>query len=235
MSEMYCRFCGSVVPADAAFCPRCGKAQGADVRPSSGTPDWLIITLLIFFPPAGFILMWLSGWKRAIKIALTGFLFPPVWLLLLWELPFSDEVKAGIITTLVAANGLWLQHTVGPTATIAFLVVTVVLGMLWVQSIRRGRARPDDGTAALRRVIDSKVDTCHDLIAEIEGMMAFELLPTEAAAKRQYLHGLEMRSEGMMLYERAESVPDLVAADQRLSRAMDELRAARDNASRTLA
>jgi predicted nucleic acid-binding Zn ribbon protein len=232
---MYCRFCGTEIPADAVFCPRCGKAQDTDTERKSGIPSWLIITLLIFFPPVGFILMWLSHWKRAVKIAITGFLFPPIWLLLLWELPFSDEVKAGIIMALVAANSLWLKGAAGTTATIVFLIVTVVLGVLWIQSIRRSKPAVDDGTAALRRLIESKVDTCHDLIDQIERMPAFELLPTEAPARRQYMHALEMRSEGMALYERATSRPDLVAADARLSRAMEELRTARDNASRMLA
>jgi hypothetical protein len=179
--------------------------------------------------------MWLSSWKRAVKVALTGFLFPPIWLLLLWELPFSDEVKAGIITALVAANSLWLGPTAGATATIAFLIVTVVLGVLWIQSIRRSKPTVDDGTAALRRVIESKVDTCHDLITQIERTLAIDLLPPDAPVRRQYMHALEMRSEGMALYERAASRPDLVAADARLSRAMEELRTTRDNASRMLA
>jgi predicted nucleic acid-binding Zn ribbon protein len=232
---MYCRYCGATIPADGAFCPQCGKAQDADVARKSGIPTWLIITLLIFFPPAGFILMWLSNWKRWVKIFLTGFLFPPIWLLLLWEMPFSDEVKAGIITGLVAANSLWLAPVAGATATIAFLIVTVVLGTLWIQSIRRSKSVVDDGTAALRRMIDSKVDTCHDLIAEIEGTLAFDLLPSDSPLRRQYMHALEMRSEGMELYERAASRPDLVAADARLTRAVEELRTARATADRTLA
>jgi hypothetical protein len=83
-------------------------------------------------------------------------------------------------------------------------------------------------------MIESKVDTCHDLIAQIERTLSIDLLPADAPARRQYMHALEMRSEAMALYERATSRPELLAADARLSRAIEELRTARDTADRTL-
>jgi hypothetical protein len=48
------------------------------------------------------------------------------------------------------------------------------------------------------------------------------------------MHALEMRSEGVDLLAQARSAADLEAADNRVSRALDELRHARDSITRAL-
>jgi len=50
----------------------------------------------------------------------------------------------------------------------------------------------------------------------------------------RYRHALEMRAEGMELFERAQNRPDLVVADARVPHALDALRVARDDLSHSL-
>lgn len=228
---MYCRYCGSAIPADAAFCPHCGNSQPAKAVSKGGLPDWLIVALLIFVPPLGWILMWTSSrWKVDVKAVVT---FPPAWPILFWRLSWPPLQRLALIAALVAATVLWFGSVAGPTAATAILFVIVVIAALVIMT-SRPREAPDTGLDQLRQMIESKVDTCHDLIDQIERTLAFDLLPSDSPVRSQYMHALEMRSEGMALFERATTRPDLVAADARLSRAMEELRTARDAADRTL-
>jgi hypothetical protein len=173
--------------------------------------------------------MWTAArWSRRTKIAITGFLFPPVWALLIWDLPIDRWVRLGLIAALLALNTVGISLLAGPAPAFITLLVTLFLGVVWMASRMRGVEPDRTETSSLRRVIESKLDTCHDIIAEVEGTAVLELLPDESPSRRRYRHALEMRSEGVDLLERARSEPDLVAADSRISRALDELRDARD-------
>lgn len=91
---------------------------------------------------------------------------------------------------------------------------------------------PADDTADLRRVIESKLDTCHEPIAQVEADRVPDLLPTQAPAQQRYRHALEMRAEGMELFERAQTWPLLMLAS--LTHTLDALGIARDDLSHSL-
>ena len=76
--------------------------------------------------------------------------------------------------------------------------------------------------------MDQRLDACDDLIADIEGSVALDLLPASAHARQLYTRALEMRSEGARLFGRAVSLQELRAADERITTALHELRAVRD-------
>ncbi|MDQ2745034.1 MAG: hypothetical protein M3Z66_22445 [Chloroflexota bacterium] len=167
-------------------------------------------------------------------MALLGFVFPPLWSLVIWDQPWSRELRMALIAAIVVLNEVWIAHLTGSvTPVVGTLVVTVMLGMVWLSSMNR--AAPADDSADLRRVIESKLNTCHEIIAQVEADLGPDLLPTQAPAQQRYRHALEMRAEAMDLFERAQNRPDLVVADARVAHALDALRAARDDLSRSLA
>src|SRR5947209_9022229 len=108
---MYCSQCGQRLPATAAFCSRCGSAVG-DVRRErrSGMHSLAIALALIFMFPLGVLLMWTaSDWDSDVKWAITGLLFPPLWLRFLWKLPWlpyaAEALIALVLVSVVAQDG----------------------------------------------------------------------------------------------------------------------------------
>ena len=66
-------------------------------RPAPSRPVWqhpaLIITLLVLFPPAGIVLVWLSGWRRSRKIVATA--ISAVWFIAILTAPDGNETAEG--------------------------------------------------------------------------------------------------------------------------------------------
>ena len=112
---------------------------------------------------------------------------------------------------------------------ISILTVIVLFFVLRSKGAQpRGAAPATDDQTALRRAVQAKLGTCHDLIAEIEQHTVFELVPMDSSARRQYLAALEARSEAMDLFEHAATAADLAAADARATEALNGLREAED-------
>ncbi len=226
---MYCRGCGTALPEDALFCSTCGAAQNAVAIERSGRH-----TRRRARGRGPYALAARSATRTHVRLALLGFVFPPLWSPIIWDQPWSPELRMALIAAMVVLNEVWIAHLTGSvTPVVGTLVVTVMLGMVWLSSMNR--AAPADDSADLRRVIESKLDTCHEIIAQVEADLVPDLLPTQAPAQQRYRHALEMRAEAMELFERAQNRPDLVVADARVTHALDALRAARDDLSHSLA
>ena len=226
---MYCRSCGTALPEDALFCSKCGAAQDAVAIERSGRRPRRRAR-----PRGGpHSLAARSPTRRHVRLALLGFVFPPLWSPIIWDQPWSRELRMALVAAIVVLNEVWIAHLTGSvTPVVGTLVVTVMLGMVWLSSM--DRAAPADDSADLRRVIESKLDTCHEIITQVEADIVPDLLPAQAPAQRRYRHALEMRAEGMELFERAQTRPDLVAADARVTHALDALRTVRDDLSHSL-
>jgi hypothetical protein len=99
----------------------------------AGWPDWLVMLLLVVLGPLGLIPMWIaSRWKLSTRVIWTaGYLFPPVWALLIWELRIALWARLALIALLVAANELLVFILSGAVPTIATLAVTAALGVVW--------------------------------------------------------------------------------------------------------
>ena len=235
---VYCRNCGSALTPDARFCSACGAAVQAAAQ-SGDVPEWMVAGVLLLFFPLGIPLMWAgTRWSTDVKLAITAFFIPPLWFVVLarqiWRIAWSRQAKIALIVTIVAVLGLVLLRMGSVTAAIWVAGVLAVLGALWVMTAPSGRASkaaPEDG---LRRVIETNLDTCHDLIAQIEDELTRRPLDTTDPTMGRYRRALEMRTEGVDLLERARTRPDLVAAEARVSRAMDDLRATHDHLTYSL-
>lgn len=224
---MYCHACGRRLPARSAFCPSCGAAQPvAPAPPPRSTIHPALITLaLVFFFPLGLILMWTSSdWDDDVKWAITGFIFPPLWTRFLWKIPWLPYAFDAFIAALLL-NGV-INH--GLSLVAAVLILTVITLWLLVTRPSGRKSAAPDAVTALRQEVEERLDACNDLIADIEGGVALDLLPASAHARQLYARALEMRSEGARLFGRAVSMQELRRADERITTALHELRAVRD-------
>jgi hypothetical protein len=234
---MFCRFCGARLPEDSAFCHRCGKAQA---ETSNRSMPWWFIVLMIVIGPIGWIVLLFSGlWSvtfalsARMRYTLAGFLFPPLWAPLVWELRIPRWARAAIIAGIVVANTFWLNRlSHGWTLPLIGLIATVIFFLIWLV-----RSRSPAGDAeqryldGIRREIEEDLDMCHELIAEIEERIAVAPLSSGSAPQRRYAHALELRAEGADLLGRAESEDDLLAAERQIGRALDALEGVRDMVS----
>lgn len=235
---VYCRNCGSALPSNARFCSDCGAAVRGAAR-SGDVPEWMVAGALLVFFPLGIPLMWAgTRWSTDVKLAITAFFFPPLWFVVLarqiWKIAWSRQAKIALVVTIVAVLGLFMLRLGSVTAAVWVAGVLAVLGTLWVMTSPSGRASKDAPEDGLRRVIETNLDTCHDLIAQIEDELTRRPLDTTDPTMGRYRRALEMRTEGADLLERARTRPDLVAAEARISRSMDDLRATRDHLNYSL-
>lgn len=219
---MYCRGCGTALPEDALFCSKCGAAQNAVAIENSGSRLRRQAR-----PRSGpYSLTARSPRRRHVRLGLLGFVFPPLWSPIIRDQLWSRELRMKLIAAIVVLNEVWIAHLTGHVKpVVGTLAVTVVLGMVWLSSMNR--AAPADDSADLRPVIESKLDTCHEIIAQVEADLLPDLLSTQAPAQQRYRHALE-------LFERGQNRPDLVVADARGRHALDALRVARDDLSHSL-
>lgn len=226
MDDLYCRKCGNPLAADAAFCQRCGAALQPPMTRSGSVNSALVIVALILFFPIGLYLMWAhSDWDADVKWGISGLLLPPLWTRFLWRARWPLAIKVLLAAALLALVEVVDVEVFGIAGSgpAAILIINILVTFLVARSVMNVRSEHGD----LRAIIESKLDTCHQLIAEVEAGGEMELLPAGSSLRRRYIQALEMRSEGMSLFEGAQSRPDLVAADARISRALDELRATR--------
>lgn len=229
---MYCRNCGQQVPADAKYCPGCGAEQGDSIhRPKGIATPWIILALVLF-PPLGFLLMFTSSrWSDDTKWIVGGFFFTPLWARFLWQRRWSPAVKLGLLAAFLAAYSVAMVAITGPTAAVWIVLVTVV-ALFFILRSKGAQPRARDEAAAwqsnLRGTVQAKLDSCHDLIAQIEEHTVFDFFPLPSPERRQYLAALEVRSEAMELYERADTGSDLAAADVRATEALNDLKSAQD-------
>jgi len=220
---------------DSVYCHRCGRAQLAEAQ-SRGFNWWWL--LLIFLGPLGWVALIcillasaVGGMKPTTRLAIGGFIFPPLWAPLIWALRMPRWAKLAVIAGLVAANTFWLHHlTGGWTAAMAALAVTVILGIIWLTRANPAPSPAEERyLAGIRREIDDDLDACHDLIAEIEEQLKLSPLATSPALQRRYTHALEVRGEAAELLRAAKTEEDLVVADRRVSRALNALDGVRDD------
>jgi hypothetical protein len=230
---VYCRDCGQQVPEGAKYCPSCGADQGATGHHPKGiaTP-WIILALLLF-PPLGLLLMFTSSrWSDNTKWIVAGFFFAPLWARFLWQRRWSPIVKLGLLAAFMAAGFVTVLAFRGLNAAVWIFILTIVTLFFIIRS-KGAQPRAEGGTAtgqtSLRGVVQSKLDSCHDVIAQIEEHTVFDFFPMTSPERRQYLAALEVRSEAMDLYEHAGTGPDLVAADARATEALNELKSAQDS------
>lgn len=229
---MYCRDCGRHIPADATYCPGCGANQGATGhRPKGIATPWIIVALLLFLP-LGLLLMFTSSrWSDSRKWIVAGFFFPPLWARFLWQRRWPATVKLGLLAALVAAYGVSVLAFTGLSVAVWASILTIVT-LFFVIRAKGAQPRAEGDTApsqtSLRSAVQSKLDRCHDLIAQIEEHTVFDFFPMSSPERKQYLLALEVRSEAMELYEQASTGPDLAAADERATQALNELKAAQD-------
>lgn len=236
---VYCRNCGHAIPADAHFCPHCGAAQHPFAHSATDVPDWVAIMALIFFFPVGLILMWAgTRWSLNVKLTLTGFLFPPLWFVvlgrLLWRVPWSRQTKAIAVVATAAVLTLFFLGVGSSSAALWTVLVCVIVGVLWVMTAPTQRKSKQDPNANVRRAIESDLDTCNDLIVEIEDELTSHPLEDDDPMLAQYVRALEMRTQAVDLLEQAHTRPDLVAVETRAARAIDALRATRDQVTHSL-
>jgi hypothetical protein len=229
---LYCRDCGQPVPAGAKYCPGCGAEQGESIRRPKGIATPWIILALILFPPLGFLLMFTSSrWSDDTKWIVGGFFFTPLWARFLWQRQWPPAVKIGLLAAFLAAYAVVMVAIAGPSAAVWIVLVTVV-ALFFILRSKGAQPQSQAGTATgqtnLRSVVQSKLDSCHDLIAQIEEHTIFDFFPMSSPERRQYLAALEVRAEAMELYERADTGSDLAAADQRATEALNELTSAQD-------
>jgi len=186
---------------------------------------WIALTL-VFFPPIGLILMWSSsGWSDDLKWGISGIFFPPLWLRFLWRIPWlAYAAMGGVAVLLVSA----IRSGFPIVAAVAILIAVVVFLLLLKPAQPAPRRKAQEPSAELRRQIEAKVDACNDLIADIEGTVDLDLLPSTSPWRRRYNRALEMRSTGLGLLDEG---GNLWAADQRLSEALLELRVVRKGLS----
>jgi hypothetical protein len=229
---MYCRHCGQQVPADARYCPSCGADQGTtENRPQGIATPWIILALLLF-PPLGVVLLFTSSRLSAnTKGFLGGLFFTPLWARFLWQRPWPPAAKLALLAAFTAAYFVALVAFIHLTAAVWVTILTIVALFFIVRSKgAQPRTRADTTTSrtSLRSAVQSKLDSCHDLIAQIEGHTVFDFFPMSSPERQQYLQALEVRAEAMDLYEHAATGPDLAAADARATEALDELKSAQD-------
>ena len=82
---------------------------------------------------------------------------------------------------------------------------------------------------AVREAIEEKLDECHDLIAEIEADLSLDLLPVGTPLRGRYVEALELRSTGQDLLRGATTRRELTMAENRIDRALRDLRLVRDH------
>lgn len=216
MDTVYCRSCGTSLAPDAIFCQRCGSRQPVELAGSHPVAP---------SPP--------SDSSGDLKWALFGLLLPPLWTRFIWRENWALWVKIALAAALIAAVEFVdvVVFGVSGGGPAAILVVNIAVTIVVAMTVTRAA----ETNVILRRSIQSKLDTCHDIIADIEASGSLQFLPPEAGLRENYIHALEMREEGMNLFEDAVSKADLVAADLRITRALDELRSTRTAISGRLA
>lgn len=229
---MYCRNCGQQVPAGARFCPSCGADQEDSIgRPKGIATPWIILALLLF-PPLGFLLMFTSSrWSDDTKWIVGGFFFTPLWARFLWQRPWPPIVKLGLLGAFLAAYSVAMVALTGVGAAVWIVLVTIIVLFFILRSKGaqpRSQAAAAGSQTSLRGVVQSKLDSCHDLIAQIEEHTVFDFFPMTSPERKQYLEALEVRAEAMEMYEHAQTGQDLAAADQRATEALNELKSAQD-------
>lgn len=223
---MYCRACGVEMPYEASFCPACGSGQEGKEQKRGIDTTW-IIAALIFLPPLGFILIWTSSrWSDSAKYAVTGLVLPQLWAHFLWRQTWSlwtrlTSVILFFLLVLAVIFGLE-GPTVGEIAT----VLSVPL-LAWVLSSKSAEERKLP-VAGLGEAISTKLDLCHDLIAELESDQVTHALPVRSGEWDAYMRALQLREEGARLYEVATTRRDLMAADERVTRALEGLTTLRE-------
>lgn len=232
---MYCHACGQLIPSDAAYCPRCGATQRGAVlvpRRSYALHPAVIALALVFFFPLGLILMWsASDWDPDLKWAITGLIFPPIWLRFLWKIVWLPPLLGAGILFLVLRG--MIEGGLSATAGIAILIVAAVILLATMPRKKGARGHPVGPSTALREAIDDKLHICNDLITDIERTVALDLIPADSPIRQRYARALEMRSEGIEIFQRASAIPELVAADDRISQALNDLRSVRDGLPRS--
>jgi hypothetical protein len=172
-----------------------------------------------------------SRWSDDAKWIVAGFFFTPLWARFLWQRRWSPTVKLGLLAAFLAAYFVAILAFTSLGAAVWISILTIIALFFIVRS-KGAQPRPEGdpaaGRSALRSVVQSKLDSCHDLIAQIEEHTVFDFFPIDSPERQQYLAALEVRSEAMDLYEHAGSGSDLAAADARATEALNELKSAQD-------
>ncbi len=229
---MYCHNCGLHLGEAANFCPRCGADQGQATRDTGGIATPWIILALILLPPLGLLLMFTSSrWSNDTKWWVGGLFFAPLWTRFLWRRRWPPAVKVGLLSVLAVAYLLTVAAWTGASAAFWITVLTIIAVVFIVRSKGaqpREEAEGRTSQPALRAAVRAKLDSCHDLIAQIEGNTVLDLFPLSSPARQRYVQALELRAGAMDLYERANNERDLRAADARANEALRELTAAQD-------
>lgn len=224
---MFCHSCGNRIPAGSLYCSHCGAAQTYAPGRRKGLHPALVVLALVFFLPLGVILMWTStDWNDDLRWAISGLLFPPLWLRFLWKAPWLPYAVGALLAAITIQAAL--RGGISGAGAIAILTVIIVVLLVTLAMNRPRKQASVELSPEQCRTIEQKLDSCDDLIADIEADLSLEMFPADSPERGRYMRALEMRANGRELFQRASTPRDLAMAEGRVTGALRELRAIRD-------
>lgn len=229
----HCAECGSRLPTVRGG-PRCAGTNSAvyrragPVSPAAGgegpgkwyatTPA--IVLLLVFFFPAGLLLMWkYATWSEDTKWVVSGVYFWPLWMHFVWRQPWGYWRKVAAGTLLVCAYA-----SMATTRVSGFGLLIAVTAFVWALTVRDPGRTISGPKKQDWRDLEARLSLCDDLVASIESSVALRLLPAGSPVLSQYVHGLDARREAIDLMDRG-GESDPAVARQKLAAAWHDLHA----------
>lgn len=225
---MYCADCGTFLPDAAKYCLQCGagvvagrspgvpssQARGRMPPDPVSSPPPPPASLQPAYRPLTETERWdtrRSAFEPQVELDLT------VWRRRFIVADVGAEIDlpaSGVRITLAGKR---------------FIVVRAP-GVLWSYRSPR-RYREEHIITRLRRQVEAVLERCDTLVWEIENSSAMDSLPLQEPLRQHYLHALELRSEGVRLFERAMSAYALWQAEEHLTLALREIEECRRNVS----
>lgn len=194
-------------------------AQAAMTGEPWYTTSLVIVLALVLFFPVGLALLWKSDWKEDTKWAVSGAFLWPLWIRFFLRQDWPSALKALVSVVLVLGYAALFTRLSG----VALLLIGLptFVWTLWLAQSARERlpAAPPASEAAQRTL-----DHCHDVIAEIEGTIALDLLPpAESWLRDCYIRALEIRQEADKLLQSDGSAAGCNAAREKAELALSML------------
>lgn len=233
----YCTRCGKQVAADWTYCPSCGRRRPRE-RPASLEDYRQRLVAELDNSSQAPAPMPTELDRVAVEIGqAVGRLLPRAEAGHTSDGPAQRPLKAVAVPGTNVRIGLPLAVALALLLLLAISVATDGIGLLALLALFgaatlifvSGRGSRSAGRSVdLHATIAEKLDTCHTLIAEIEGTIGIDLLPSNSPLMRDYAAALEARAEGWDRFEHATTRAELAEADRVVDRALNGLRRTRD-------